>query len=82
MSQLNLLKLKRAFYIMFGTIFDSTLLFLCGYFAYLLPSGSKMDMTAHCVVVFLLFIVFGFISLLIGALIEKIIGEKNFSFTI
>jgi len=80
MSQLNVLKLKRAFYIMFGTLFDSTLLFLCGYFAYLLPSGSKMSITAHCFVVFLLFLVFSFLSILLVALIEKIVGEKNYSF--
>ena len=80
MSQLNLLKLKRAFYIMFGTIFDTTLIFLCGYLAYIIPSGSKMPFGGYCVVVALLFIVFAFISLLIGALIEKIIGEKSFSF--
>lgn len=80
MSQLNVLKLKRAFYIMFGTLFDSTLLFLCGYFAYLLPSGSKMSIAAHCFVVFLLFLVFSFLSILLSALIEKIVGEKNYSF--
>jgi hypothetical protein len=65
---------------MFGTIFDSTLLFLCGYFAYLLPSGSKMSITTHFVVVFLLFLLFSFLSILFTALIEKIVGEKNFSF--
>jgi hypothetical protein len=80
MSQLNLLKIKRAFYIMFGTIFDTTLIFLCGYLAYIIPSGSKMSFGAHCTVVFLLFIVFGFISLVIGAILEKMMGEKNFSF--
>lgn len=80
MSQLNVLKLKRAFYIMFGTLFDSTLLFLCGYFAYLLPSGSKMGMTSYCFIVFLLFLLFSFSSILLVALIEKIVGGKNYSF--
>ena len=80
MSQLNVLKLKRAFYIMFGTLFDSTLLFLCGYFAYLLPSGSKMGMTSYCFTVFLLFLLFSFLSILLVALIEKIVGGKNYSF--
>lgn len=80
MSQLTLLKIKRAFYVILGTLFDSALLLLCGYFAYLLPSGSKMNMTAHCVVVFILFLLFLVISICITAIIEKIIGEKNYSF--
>jgi hypothetical protein len=80
MSQLNLLKIKRAFYIMFGTIFDTTLIFLSGYFAYLIPSGSKMPFAGYCVTFTLLFCVFGFISLLIMAFIEKLTGEKKLSF--
>jgi len=80
MSQLNLLKLKRAFYLMFGILFDSTLLFLCGYSAYIIPSGSKISMTSYCFVVFLLFLLFSFLSILLVALIEKIVGEKIYSF--
>jgi len=80
MSQLNVLKLKRAFYIMFGTLFNSTLLCLCGYSAYIIPSGSKMGMTSYCFAVFLLFLLFSFLSILLVALIEKIVGEKIYSF--
>lgn len=39
-----------------------------------------MGIAAHCAVVFLLFIVFGLISIVIAAIIEKVSGEKNFSF--
>jgi hypothetical protein len=78
MSQLNTLKLKRAFYIMFGTIFDSTLLFLCGYLAYILPSGSKMSIGANCLVVFLLFFTFCiYISLNYGHYRKNSRRKKN-----
>lgn len=66
---------------MFGTLFDIALLFLSGYFAYIIPSGdTKMGIATHCAVVFLLFILFSLISIVIAAIIEKVSGEKNFSF--
>ena len=83
MSQLNLLKLKRTFYIIFGTLFDSTLIFLSGYFPYLILKQGNISggMVAYCVILFLMFVLFLLISFVIVGIIEKVAGYKIFTFT-
>ena len=80
MNQLNLLKLKRYFYLTFGILFDFSLIFLSGYTAYLITknigSPNKLEFFGYYVVVFLLFILFILISMVIVGVIEHSSGKK------
>jgi hypothetical protein len=70
---------------MFGILFDSTLIFLSGYAAYLIPKGigspNKVEFFGYCAIVFLLFLLFIVISCVIIGVIEHFVGEKIYPFT-
>jgi hypothetical protein len=77
MNQLNLLKLKRYFYLTFGILFDLSLIFLSGYAAYLIPKDiGNANKLGFYTVVFLLFLLFIVISMVIVGVIEHFTGEK------
>lgn len=82
MSQLNLLKLKRYFYITFGILFDSTLIFLSAYFDYLIMhNATKVVGGAFWLVSVLLFLLFVFISMVLASAIEHFVGKNVYPFT-